>query len=97
MQMSEKWTTWEEVDNQIYSPEEQAASELRVAFLCALIDARNENKITQKELEHLSGIKQPMIARIENNSTNPRLDTILRILAPLGKTLAIVPISGSKQ
>ena len=90
--MSYKLTTWEEVDKQIYSPEERAASDLRAAFLCALIDARNEKKITQKELERLSGIKQPMIARIETDNTNPRLDTILRILAPLGKTLAVVPI-----
>lgn len=70
----------------------KAASDLRAAFLCALIDARNEKKSTQKELERLSGIKQPMIARIETDNTNPRLDTILRILAPLGKTLAVVPI-----
>ncbi len=94
--MSEKWTTWEEVEEQIYSPEERAASDLRVAFLCALIDARNEKKITQKELENLSGIKQPMIARIERGTSSPTLDTVLRILAPLGKTLAIVPINGNR-
>jgi len=90
--MSEKWTTWEEVDKQIYSPEERAASDLRVAFLCALIDARNEKRITQKELERLSGVKQPMIARIERGTSSPTLDTVLKLLAPLGKTLAIVPI-----
>ena len=94
--MSEKWTTWEDVEEQIYSPEERAASDLRVAFLCALIDARNEKKITQKELENLSGIKQPMIARIERGTSSPTLDTVLRILAPLGKTLAIVPINGNR-
>jgi DNA-binding XRE family transcriptional regulator len=92
--MSEKWTTWDEIDEQIYTPEERSASELRVAFLCALIDARNEKRITQKELERLSGIKQPMIARIERGTSSPTLDTMLRILAPLGKTLAIVPING---
>ncbi len=94
--MSEKWTTWEDVEEQIYSPDERAASDLRVAFLCALIDARNEKKITQKELENLSGIKQPMIARIERGTSSPTLDTVLRILAPLGKTLAIVPINGNR-
>ncbi len=90
--MSEKWTTWNELDKELYSAEERSESDLRVAFLCALIDARNEKRISQKELEHMSGIKQPMIARIEKGTTNPRLDTILRILAPLGKTLAVVPI-----
>jgi predicted transcriptional regulator len=41
----------------------------------------------------MSGIKQPQIARIERGDANPQLDTLLRVLAPLGKTLAIVPIA----
>lgn len=36
--------------------------------------------------------KQPIIARMEKGSTKPQLDTVLKILAPLGKTLAIVPL-----
>ena len=47
-----------------------------------------------KELEKMSGVKQPVIARMETGSTSPQLDTILKILAPLGKTLAVVPIAG---
>jgi len=42
----------------------------------------------------MSGVKQPVIARMETGSTSPQLDTILKILAPLGKTLAVVPIAG---
>ncbi|MCI9086944.1 MAG: XRE family transcriptional regulator, partial [Clostridia bacterium] len=33
-----------------------------------------------------------IIARMERGNTNPQLDTILKVLAPLGKTLAIVPL-----
>ena len=57
-----------------------------------LADLRNEHKITQKQLEELSGIKQPMIARIENGDTMPRVDTLLKLLEPMGLTLKIVPI-----
>ncbi|MCL2099252.1 MAG: helix-turn-helix domain-containing protein [Oscillospiraceae bacterium] len=70
---------------------EQAEIKLNSQILCALIDARNEKKISQKELEKLSGVRQPLIARIEKGKTDPQITTILRILEPLGMTLAVVP------
>ena len=57
-----------------------------------LINARNEQGISQKKLEELSGVKQPIIARMEKGHTSPQLDTIIKVLAPLGKTLAVVPL-----
>lgn len=72
--------------------EEVAESELRVALIGELIKARQEKGISQKKLEELSGVRQPIIARMEKGTTSPQIDTILKILAPLGKTLAIVPL-----
>lgn len=46
----------------------------------------------QKKLEELSGVKQPVIARMEKGTTNPTLDTVLKVLRPLGKTLYIGPV-----
>ncbi len=91
-----EYRTWDELRDEIYSPEEIAESNLRVALIGELIKARNEKGISQKQLEELSGVKQPVIARLERGITNPRLDTILRILAPLGKTLAVVPIDDER-
>lgn len=85
---------WGEVRAELFTPEEIAESNLRVALIGELIKARQEKGITQKELEKMSGVKQPVIARMETGSTSPQLDTILKILAPLGKTLAVVPIAG---
>ena len=34
----------------------------------------------------------PVIARMEKGYTSPQIDTLLKVLAPLGKTLAIVPL-----
>ena len=85
-------STWEELEKDLFTPEEIAASDLRVALIGELIKARREKGISQKKLEELSGVKQPIIARMEKGSTSPQLDTVLKVLAPLGKTLAVVPI-----
>ena len=81
--------TWEEVRKDIFTSEEIAESNLRVALIGEIIKARQERGITQRELEQMSGVKQPIIARIEKGNTTPNLSTVLKVLAPLGKTLYI--------
>ena len=83
---------WDELRKEIFTPEEIAASDLRVAVMIELTRARRERGISQKKLEELSGVRQPVIARMERGSTSPQLDTVLKVLAPLGKTLAVVPL-----
>lgn len=55
-----------------------------------LSEVRRQAGMSQKMLEETSGVKQPVIARLECGDTNPQLETILRVLLPLGKTLCIV-------
>lgn len=55
----------------ILTPDEIAESELRVSIIGELIKARQEKGISQKKLEELSGVKQPVIARMEKGSTSP--------------------------
>lgn len=74
---------------ELFTPEEIAESNLRVALIGELIAARKEKGLTQRDLEDLSGVKQPIIARMESGSTTPNLSTVLKVLAPLGKTLYI--------
>lgn len=83
---------WSDVRKELYTPEEIAASDLRVALIGEMIKARDEKGISQKKLEELSGVRQPVIARMEKGKTIPQLETVLKVLAPLGKTLAIVPL-----
>ena len=89
-------TDWKDVRKELFKKEEIAESDLRVAIISELIRARKELGISQKQLEELSGVKQPVIARIETGKSTPQLDTLLKILACLGKTLAIVPLSNSE-
>ena len=79
------------LDNLLTS-EEIMESNLRVSLIGEIIKARQERGISQRRLGELSGVKQPIIARMEKGITSPQLDTVLKILAPLGKTLAIVPL-----
>jgi predicted transcriptional regulator len=55
----------------------------------AMIDARNEKGITQKELSSLTGITQGDISKLENGTANPSLRTLQRIAEGLGKNLVI--------
>ena len=69
---------------------------MRVALIGEFIKARDEMGISQKKLEELSGVSQPVIARMEKGTTSPQLSTVMKLLFPLGKTLAIVPLPPSK-
>ncbi len=62
----------------------------RIKFIGSIIDARRQSGMSQKDLEEASGVKQPVIARLERGETNPQLLTLLRILSPLGKTIRVV-------
>lgn len=57
-----------------------------------MIEARHEKGISQKKLEELSGVSQPVIARMETGKTSPQLDTVLKVLVSLSKTFAVIPM-----
>jgi ribosome-binding protein aMBF1 (putative translation factor) len=86
---------WDDLEKELFTTEEIAASDLRVNMMIELSRARRDKGISQKKLEELSGVKQPIIARMEKGSTKPQLDTVLKVLAPLGKTLYIGDIKAS--
>lgn len=75
------------------TPEDQDIIRLKVEILREIVKNRKEHGMTQKELGESTGLAQAFVARIENFKSNPQLDTVLKLLHPLGKTLAVVPIS----
>lgn len=62
---------------------EYDALEAEYDIIQAIIDARNKQHITQKELAERTGITQADISRIENGTRNPSLAMVKRI-AELG-------------
>ena len=55
----------------------------------AMIQARNDQHMTQKELSEKTGITQADISRIENGSRNPSLAMMKRIAEGLGMQLKL--------
>ena len=55
----------------------------------ALIDARLNSNMTQKELAARSGVRQSNISRIENGTCSPTIATLQALAAGLGKKLVI--------
>ena len=85
-------TSWKEYKQQHMNKTEREELKLKADIICELIEARKSRGMTQKLLEEVTGVKQPIIARMENGNTDPRLTTLLKLLRPLGKTLAIVDL-----
>lgn len=56
----------------------------------ALVRARIEKKLTQKELAKKLGITQSNLARFESGRTNPTLSFLQKITSGLGLKLTII-------
>lgn len=55
----------------------------------AIVDARNSQNITQKELAKRTGIAQTEISRIENGSRNPSVKVLQRLAEGMDMVLNI--------
>lgn len=89
-------TAWNDYRKTIdISVEDQSEIDLTVELIRKVVQAREAKGLTQDELSRLCGVKQPVIARLEKAAHSPQVNTLMRILKPLGYTLAIVPTNNS--
>lgn len=80
------------LNDQLNDPEfaeEYEAQKPEYEAIRAVIAARLEQHMTQKDLAEKTGIRQSNISRIESGSTSPTVETLARIAAGLGKQLKI--------
>jgi len=75
------------------APAERELINFEVSLIGKMIEAREEKGLSQRELAEISGIKQPAIARLESLKATPQIDTLFKVLYPLGYTLEIVPVN----
>ena len=68
---------------------EYDALEPEFAIIQAMIDARKECGLTQKELSAKTGIAQADISKLEKGNANPSLRTLKRLAAGMGRTLKV--------
>lgn len=99
MKNNNKNTTWEELRKQIkLTPEEEAEIDFKVELMGKLIEVRKELGLTQEELAKVSKLKQSFIARLEKDAKRAlQVDTLLKILLPLGYKIEIVPIKKGRN
>jgi predicted transcriptional regulator len=80
------------LDEQLKDPEFAAEWERQrpeSEYIKAIIAARMEKNLTQKELAEKTGIRQSNISRIENGNCSPTVATLQQIANGVGKTLHI--------
>ena len=78
------------------SPAERERINFEISLIGKMIEARGEKGLSQRELAEMSGVKQPAIARLESMKTTPQIDTLFKVLHPLGYTIEIVPLSNKR-
>lgn len=66
--------------------------ELYAKLISEIVAARKAAGLSQKKLADICGLPQSTIARTEARTNSPSVETLLKILAPLGKTLTLSDI-----
>ena len=69
--------------------QEYAALDPEFQLIRAMIKARHEAGLTQKELAEKTGLQQSNISRIENGNGNPSIATLNKIAQGMGKKLIV--------
>ena len=90
------------LNEQMQDPEFRAeweALEPERQIIRAIIEGREANDLTQKQLSEATGIAQADISRLENGTGNPSIRTLKRLAAGLGMQLKLefVPLAGARQ
>lgn len=63
--------------------------EVEFQIIKAMLDGRDEQQMTQKELSEMTGISQGDISKIENGNANPSIRTLSRLASGMGKHVKI--------
>lgn len=84
--------TWRDVQKEFYSPEEIAASDARVKLAIALSNERKARGLTQKKLSEMSGIRQPVISRLEHGDTSTQIDSLIKLATAMNMEMQFVSL-----
>ena len=73
----------------ILNSKEYEALQPEHAIIQAIIDARQQSGLTQKELSERTGIAQGDISKLERGNANPSIRTLQRLAAGMGMKLRL--------
>ncbi len=86
--------TWENYKIHIKSIDALSKKEIErveslASIVSAIINKRNEMGLSQRDLAELCGIPQSSVARIETFKTTPNVETLIKLLQPIGLKLTV--------
>lgn len=86
--------TWEDYKKDVKEVSDVAKQDIEemevlAAIVTAIINKRNELGYTQRDLATICGLPQSSVARIEACVVKPNIETLLKIMRPLGLTLFV--------
>lgn len=89
--------TWDDYKSHVKSIDANSKQQLEevemlTAIVSALIKKRTELGISQRALAAQCHIPQSSVARIESFKTTPKLDTLMKLMRPLGLKLEVSSI-----
>ncbi len=71
---------------------EEKLERLEKEFIESFIKLRKDHKLTQQAMADDGHVIRETIARIENSITSPQINTLLKIIEPLGYTIKLTKI-----
>ena len=88
-----EYTTFDDLWNSSISltHAEKGLMQLKIDLAGKLIKVRKQKGLSQKCLAKMTGLSPSAIASLERMHTTPQIDTLFKVLVPLGYTIAIVP------
>lgn len=86
--------TWNDYKEHVKNVDSQAKNDIEemeelALIVGAIIEKRNALGLSQRQLAEICGIPQSSVARIETLKTTPNLDTLIKIMQPLGLKLTV--------
>ena len=88
---------WEELQKDLiekypHSKDDFEEMSLLAKIITAIINRRKELGLSQRDLAKICGLPHSSVARIESCFVRPNIDTLIKIMKPLGLTLSVVSL-----
>ena len=89
--------TWEDFKKNAKSIDSSVKEDIEemetlALIVSAIIEKRNELGYSQRELAEICGLPHSSVARIEACTVKPKVETLIKIMKPLGLTLSVVAL-----
>ncbi len=87
----DKVKTTEEIEH------EAKLKELERDVIRGLVQARKSQKLSQRVVGERAGVIRETVAKIENNLNSPQINTLIKLLEPIGYTLGVIPLEKEEE